>query len=132
MSFGRPGNFSDSFSVSPPEKGSFPLDHDHDCSPVMKSYLSCLRKNAAKSEKCRDISKAYLQCRFDHGLMEKADWASLGFDDTPVPGSESTTASTSTVPPPPSTPSTTVSTSTLAATIPPVDAGKGSPVRGGQ
>lgn len=28
MSFGRPGNFTDSFNVSPPEKGSFPLDHD--------------------------------------------------------------------------------------------------------
>ena len=28
MSFGRPGGFGDSFKVTPPQRGSFPLDHD--------------------------------------------------------------------------------------------------------
>ena len=28
MSFGRPGGFGDNFKVSPPARGSFPLDHD--------------------------------------------------------------------------------------------------------
>lgn len=42
----------------------------------MKQYLSCLRKNELKNEKCRDISKAYLQCRFDqyvHMLFHPGD-----------------------------------------------------------
>ena len=28
MSFGRPGGALDSFRVLPPDRGSFPLDHD--------------------------------------------------------------------------------------------------------
>lgn len=28
MSFGRPGALSESFKVTPPQRGSFPLDHD--------------------------------------------------------------------------------------------------------
>ena len=42
MSFGRPGNFSDSFQVSPPEKGSFPLDHDRESSSSFSFLPSAL------------------------------------------------------------------------------------------
>lgn len=31
----------------------------------MKRYLACLKENKNKNEKCRALSKAYLQCRFD-------------------------------------------------------------------
>jgi hypothetical protein len=31
----------------------------------MKEYLACLKANQQKNEKCRMLSKKYLQCRFD-------------------------------------------------------------------
>ncbi|POW08805.1 hypothetical protein PSTT_07315 [Puccinia striiformis] len=60
MSFGRPGNFRETFTVSPPDRGSFPLDHFHDCSSFMKTYLSCLQANQRDQAKCRLESKNYL------------------------------------------------------------------------
>lgn len=31
----------------------------------MREYLACLKSNQQKNEKCRTLSKKYLQCRFD-------------------------------------------------------------------
>lgn len=78
MSFGRPPTFSD-FKVSPPERGSFPLDHDGECKDVMQAYMSCLKKNNNDNGACRQQSKAYLQCRMDKGLMDKDEMDNLGF-----------------------------------------------------
>jgi len=39
MSFGRPGGFGDNFKVSPPERGSFPLDHDGELHFFLMLYL---------------------------------------------------------------------------------------------
>jgi hypothetical protein len=37
MSFGRPGALTDTFKVSPPQRGSFPLDHDGEsCCEVVR------------------------------------------------------------------------------------------------
>ncbi|PWN36723.1 uncharacterized protein FA14DRAFT_128959, partial [Meira miltonrushii] len=78
MSFGRPPTYS-SFSVTPPDRGSFPLDHDGECTKVMKEYMTCMRQNKMDNGKCRHLSKSYLQCRMENGLMEKDEMSNLGF-----------------------------------------------------
>ncbi|KAK6912028.1 hypothetical protein RJ641_024121, partial [Dillenia turbinata] len=47
----------------PPEKGIFPLDHMRLCDLEKKDYLNCLKNSGHLSEKCRQFSKKYLECR---------------------------------------------------------------------
>ncbi|KAI9660825.1 MAG: Cytochrome c oxidase assembly protein cox19 [Trizodia sp. TS-e1964] len=77
--FGRPPGLI-STKPTPPERGSFPLDHDGDCKSVMERYLSCLKREKGINEDgCRQLAKSYLQCRMDHNLMAKDDFKNLGF-----------------------------------------------------
>ncbi|WFC99474.1 Cytochrome c oxidase assembly protein cox19 [Malassezia yamatoensis] len=80
MSFGRPPTFG-MFQVSPPERGSFPLDHYGDCKEAMKEYMKCLKENKNNNGACRHLSKKYLECRMDNDLMERDDMNHLGFAD---------------------------------------------------
>jgi len=84
MSFGRPPTFQN-FVVTPPERGSFPLDHDGECKQAMQVYLNCLKTNKSESKVCRPQSKAYLECRMSNGLMERDSWDNLGLGDIPDP-----------------------------------------------
>ncbi|RKP07113.1 hypothetical protein THASP1DRAFT_3106, partial [Thamnocephalis sphaerospora] len=80
MSFGRPPT-SNPFKPTPPDRGSFPLDHyGSECKNVMQQYMLCLRENRQSIEPCRHLSKAYLQCRMDHELMDKDEMRNLGFE----------------------------------------------------
>ncbi|CAL4929067.1 unnamed protein product [Urochloa decumbens] len=63
----------------PPEKGVFPLDHLHECDLEKKDYLACLKSTGFQSEKCRQFSKKYLECRMERNLMAKQDISELGF-----------------------------------------------------
>lgn len=69
------------FVPTPPEKGSFPLDHDGHCKRSMLKYMICLRDSKNNSSKCRCEARDYLACRMDHNLMAKEDWAKLGFTE---------------------------------------------------
>jgi len=42
------------------------------------SYMNCLRQNSSTSSSCRVLSKEYLDCRMNKGLMERDDWKNLG------------------------------------------------------
>jgi len=64
---------------TPPEKGSFPLDHLGECKQVMHRYLKCIHENSRVARNCTEISKEYLNCRMDKELMEKEDLSKLGF-----------------------------------------------------
>ncbi|GAA96129.1 uncharacterized protein L969DRAFT_83996 [Mixia osmundae IAM 14324] len=81
MSFGRPGSTLAALTVSPPERGSFPLDHDGECKVFMKEYLKCLKTHKNENSKCRHLSKSYLNCRMEHGLMERDEWENFGLQD---------------------------------------------------
>ncbi|GAA6050099.1 hypothetical protein JCM3770_001371 [Rhodotorula araucariae] len=81
MSFGRPANTSLSLGAAPPLKGSFPLDHDGECKDYMVRYLKCMKANKQQSTECRHLSKDYLKCRMDRGLMERTDFEALGFQE---------------------------------------------------
>ncbi|PVG00812.1 hypothetical protein CPB86DRAFT_700503 [Serendipita vermifera] len=77
MSFGRPGSGS-ILQVNPPDRGSFPLDHDGECKEMMMAYLKCLKENKSTSTPCRTMSKTYLDCRMKRGLMQQEEWEKLG------------------------------------------------------
>ncbi|KAJ7596633.1 hypothetical protein C8J56DRAFT_917922 [Mycena floridula] len=81
MSFGRPPSINLGFKPTPPERGSFPLDHYAECKDKMTMYMTCLRKNQSCSTPCRDLSKDYLNCRMNKGLMERDDWKNLGLGE---------------------------------------------------
>lgn len=64
--FGGPGGRQIISKPTPPERGSFPLDHEAECQPIMKLYLKCLRtKRGVNDDECRELSRSYLQCRME-------------------------------------------------------------------
>lgn len=65
----------------PPEKGSFPLDHEGACKLLMIKYMRCLINNNNEITMCRDLSKDYLACRMNNELMAQEEWSNLGFSD---------------------------------------------------
>ncbi|KAL8705443.1 MAG: hypothetical protein Q9201_001424 [Fulgogasparrea decipioides] len=82
MSFGGPGGLQKSSKPIPPERGSFPLDHDGECKYIIKDYLACLRKARGENQKeCRGMAKAYLVCRMENNLMAPDEMRNLGFMD---------------------------------------------------
>lgn len=73
-------NFSAGKSVvKPPQRGIFPLDHDGECKTRMKDFVLCLNRSDNDHHKCRELSRAYLQCRMDKQLMAAEDLDNLGF-----------------------------------------------------
>jgi len=66
---------------TPPDKGSFPLDHFGDCQAAQAEYLTCVRASMRNSFECKPLMKSYLECRMKHGLMAQEDLGRLGFDD---------------------------------------------------
>lgn len=90
-SFGSPGSGPYAGKPIPPQRGSFPLDHDGECKAVMTKYLSCIKKvRGMNDEECRQLAKSYLSCRMDRNLMAKDDFKNLGFaEPDPPPKSES-------------------------------------------
>ena len=72
------------FTPTPPDKGSFPLDHEGLCKQLMVKYMVCLSHNSNKNAECRIEAKDYLECRMQHNLMAKEDWSKLGFTEEEV------------------------------------------------
>lgn len=77
MTFGQK-----SFTPVPPDKGSFPLDHEGRCKKFMVYYMSCLTKNNNDNSACREEARTYLECRMENDLMKKEDFSKLGFSDS--------------------------------------------------
>ncbi|KAJ5370320.1 uncharacterized protein N7496_006412 [Penicillium cataractarum] len=66
MSFGAPGGGSVNYKPTPPERGSFPLDHEGECKHIISGYLKCIKLNrGTNDEACRKLAKEYLTCRMD-------------------------------------------------------------------
>ncbi|KAJ5357191.1 hypothetical protein N7541_004349 [Penicillium brevicompactum] len=67
MSFGAPGGGSVNYKPTPPERGSFPLDHEGECKHIISGYLKCIKLNrGTNDEACRKLAKDYLACRMDN------------------------------------------------------------------
>lgn len=69
------------FIPIPPEKGSFPLDHEGLCKSLMIKYMRCLVDNKNDSGLCRNVTQDYLECRMDNNLMAREEWSKLGFTE---------------------------------------------------
>lgn len=90
--------------VLPPEKGSFPLDREHECSEKGTIYRNCLRENNNSSTLCRPKAKDYFECRMQRyastgssacdgryaahqphhpcrGLMQREEWEKIGLGE---------------------------------------------------
>ena len=67
--------------IRPPDKGSFPLDHFHDCNNEAKEYANCMTRHQMMPKRCRNFQRKYLECRMKAGLMEQTDFESLGFGE---------------------------------------------------
>ncbi|KAL1958590.1 hypothetical protein VTO42DRAFT_4187 [Malbranchea cinnamomea] len=79
MSFGSPGGRSLNIKPTPPERGSFPLDHDGECKYLISTYLNCLKSaGGVNDEQCRKLAKGYLSCRMEKNLMAPDDFKNLG------------------------------------------------------
>eukprot|EP00743_Colponemidia_sp_Colp-15_P007459 GILK01008060.1.p1 GENE.GILK01008060.1~~GILK01008060.1.p1 ORF type:complete len:128 (+),score=5.82 GILK01008060.1:42-425(+) len=79
MSMGAPA-----LRPRPPDKGSFPIDRDGQCTELMQAYMKCLKENNSWSVHCRDLSKQYLSCRMDNNLMVPETMERLGFGEKSV------------------------------------------------
>ncbi|KAK3498129.1 hypothetical protein B0T13DRAFT_250472 [Neurospora crassa] len=63
--FGSPGALPTT-KPTPPQRGSFPLDHDGECKHVMTTYLACIKRvKGVNEDECRSLAKAYLACRME-------------------------------------------------------------------
>ncbi|WQF78345.1 hypothetical protein CDEST_03359 [Colletotrichum destructivum] len=83
---GGPGARQSNAKPIPPQRGSFPLDHEGECKHVIATYLECIKKvRGVNDAECRDLAKSYLACRMDRNLMAKDEFRNLGFDNGPPP-----------------------------------------------
>jgi cytochrome c oxidase assembly protein subunit 19 len=69
------------FTPVPPDKGSFPLDHEGECKTFMLKYMKCLHQGDGVNTECRQAAKDYLECRMDRQLMAREEWSKLGYAD---------------------------------------------------
>ena len=99
---GNPGNSMRALLPTPPERGSFPLDHEGECRDMMTRYLKCMKlvKNE-NAPNCRLLAKEYLRCRMERGLMTPDEWSHLGLpgDTSSSVNANATTSSATTRPP---------------------------------
>ncbi|GME97516.1 unnamed protein product [Ambrosiozyma monospora] len=80
----NPGNQLSPWNPTPPQRGSFPLDHFGDCTEYMQNYLKCLKLvRNENAPNCRLLAKSYLKCRMDNELMDKVEWDELGLPEDP-------------------------------------------------
>ncbi|KAL7071527.1 hypothetical protein ACQ4LE_009295 [Meloidogyne hapla] len=67
--------------VTPPLKGSFPLDYERECHLQMLKYMTCLNAEKGQNTPCRVFARDYFKCRMDSGLMDPEEWKRLGYAD---------------------------------------------------
>lgn len=59
----------------------------------MQEYMACMKAHRSESGKCRHLTRQYLECRMEKGLMEKDEMSNLGFRDGEVPDTAAATTS---------------------------------------
>lgn len=45
----------------------------------MQEYMACMQNHKHEHQLCRELSRAYLQCRMDNSLMDEDDLDEFGF-----------------------------------------------------
>ncbi|CAA9990057.1 cytochrome c oxidase assembly protein COX19, putative [Plasmodium knowlesi strain H] len=70
--------------VKKPDRGSFLLDHNSECTSIKNDYLKCLKEHNNDHVSCREYSKEYFICRMDRNLLEKQSLNDLGFSENEI------------------------------------------------
>ncbi|GFE54057.1 cytochrome c oxidase assembly cox19 [Babesia ovis] len=81
-------------TVIPPDRGSFPLDHEGVCKEVSDRYLKCVQRLKGNAFDCRNLAAQYMKCRIDNNLLAEEPLTNFGFrekDITQEPGDALTT-----------------------------------------
>lgn len=66
-------------AITAPDKGSFPLDHFHECEEHAIRYNACLDKHQLMPKRCQKFQINYIECRMKYGLMGKEKIENLGY-----------------------------------------------------
>lgn len=56
-------------------------DSTGDCKAIVKEYLACVKRSRGSNDQCRHLARQFLECRMEHGLMARDEFANLGFVD---------------------------------------------------
>lgn len=75
----------------PPDRGSFPLDHEGVCKEDSKNYLDCIRVHNGNSSNCTKLASVYLKCRIDNGLLAEESLTNFGFRARDISGDSPST-----------------------------------------
>ncbi|GAW82753.1 cytochrome c oxidase assembly protein COX19 [Plasmodium gonderi] len=70
--------------VKKPDRGSFLLDHNNECTSIKNNYLKCLKEHKNDHVSCREYSKEYFICRMDKNLLERQSLKDLGFSENEI------------------------------------------------
>lgn len=77
-------NFNKGVKPTPPDRGSFPLDHDGTCKDIAKDYLACIKASNGNALACRQLSAKYMKCRIDNNLLSDEPLTNLGFRECDI------------------------------------------------
>ncbi|ORM41984.1 Cytochrome c oxidase assembly protein COX19 [Babesia sp. Xinjiang] len=71
-------------TVIPPDRGSFPLDHEGLCKEVSNRYLKCVQQLKGNAFDCRALAAEYMKCRIDNKLLAEEPLVNLGFRESEI------------------------------------------------
>lgn len=77
-------SFGRGVKPTPPDRGSFPLDHDGTCKDIAKDYLACIKASNGNALMCRKISAKYMKCRIENNLLADEPLTHLGFRESDI------------------------------------------------
>ncbi|CDR94306.1 hypothetical protein, conserved [Babesia bigemina] len=71
-------------TVTPPDRGSFPLDHEGACRTVSDRYVKCVRALKGNAFECRSLAAEYMKCRIENKLLVEEPLSNFGFRDSDI------------------------------------------------
>ncbi|GIX63050.1 cytochrome c oxidase assembly protein COX19 [Babesia caballi] len=71
-------------TVIPPDRGSFPLDHEGLCKDISARYVKCVGELKGNAFDCRALAAQYMQCRIENKLLVEEPLTNFGFRDRDI------------------------------------------------
>ncbi|EDO07225.1 Cytochrome c oxidase assembly protein COX19 domain protein [Babesia bovis T2Bo] len=68
----------------PPDRGSFPLDHEGLCKDVSERYLRCVKQLRGNAFDCRSLAAEYMKCRIENNLLVEEPLSNFGFREKDI------------------------------------------------
>lgn len=71
-------------TVTPPDRGSFPLDHEGLCKELSEKYVKCIGNLKGNALECRHLAAQYMHCRIDNKLLAEEPLTNFGFRECDI------------------------------------------------